>query len=141
MYSSTLNLLSKNVDKERLKEKNYQAFLNGRSSNELLVSLELLEELERVAVLVLALLLQFAGDSILGRIKRTLELTDGCSPWRFWKYVNLKTIKTILTRTQVVTLCDQRLELNLTISSENLTTSNEKVTTFFSQILKNEETS
>ncbi len=80
MYSSTLNLLSKNVDKERLKEKNYQAFLNGRSSNELLVSLELLEELERVAVLVLALLLQFAGDSILGRIKRTLELTDGCSP-------------------------------------------------------------
>ena len=80
MYSSTLNLLSKNVDKERLKEKNYQAFLNGRSSNELLVPLELLEELERVAVLVLALLLQFAGDSILGGIKRTLELTDGCSP-------------------------------------------------------------
>lgn len=80
MYSSTLNLLSKNVDKERLKERNYQAFLNGRSSDELLVPLELLEELERVAVLVLALLLQFAGDSILGRIKRTLELTDGCSP-------------------------------------------------------------
>jgi hypothetical protein len=63
-----------------LKEKNYQAFLNGRSSDEFFVSLELLEELERVAVLVLALLLQFAGDSILGRIKRALELTDGCSP-------------------------------------------------------------
>ncbi len=78
--TSTLNLLSKNVDKERLKEKNYQTFLNGRSSDEFLVSLELLEELERVAVLVLALLLQFAGDSVLGGIKRALELTDGCSP-------------------------------------------------------------
>jgi hypothetical protein len=80
MYSSTLNLLSKNVDKERLKEKNYQALLNGRPSDEFLVPLELLEELERVAVLVLALLLQFAGDSILGGIKGTLELTDCCSP-------------------------------------------------------------
>ncbi len=62
---------------------NYQTFLNRRPSDQLLVSLELLQKLERIAVLVLTLLLQLAGDPVLRRIKGTLKLVDGGTPLWF----------------------------------------------------------
>ena len=58
----------------------YQTLLNGRSSDEFFVPLELLQELQGVTVLVLALLLQFSGNTVFRRIQGTLELSNRIAP-------------------------------------------------------------